>query len=118
MYKVNGTKEVDRPNKKKIAKFFAQAFLLKIAKRIKAPKMVIKSEMPYSVPIKIEAPCIIPVKKIQIFFLGWTKQKKNKARVSSAQRARGETYWPMVKCKRQTSIKTIRSQETPIKTRI
>ena len=97
MYKVNGAKEVSRPNKKKIAKFFAQAFLLKIAKRIKAPKMVIKSEMPYSVPIKIETPCIIPVKKIQTLFSGLIKQNENKARVSSAQSHRGDTYVPIVK---------------------
>ena len=92
MYKVNGTREVNRPNKKNIAKFFAQLLLLEIAKRIKAPVSVMKSALPYSVPIKIETPCIVPVKKIQTLFSGWIKQKENKAKVSSAQRARGEKY--------------------------
>ena len=92
MYKVNGAREVSRPNKKNIAKFFAQVLLLEIANRIKAPVRVMKSALPYSVPIKIETPCIIPVKKIQTFFSGLIKQNENKARVSSAQRCRGDTY--------------------------
>ena len=92
MYKVNGAREVSKPNKKNIAKFFAQVLLLEIANRIKAPVRVMKSAMPYSVPIKIETPCIIPVKKIQTFFSGLIKQNENKARVSSAQRYRGDVY--------------------------
>ena len=92
MYKMNGAKEVKRPNKKNIAKFIAQVLLLEIAKRIKAPVRVIKSALPYSVPIKIETPCIAPVKKTQTLLSGRIKQKENNAKVSSAQRARGETY--------------------------
>jgi len=92
MYKVNGTREANSPNKKNTTKFFAEVLLLEIAKRIKAPVSAMKSAMPYSVPIKIETPCIVPVKKIQTLFSDWIKQKENKAKVSSAQRARGEKY--------------------------
>ena len=86
---MNGAREDTRPNKKSLAKFFVQVLLLEIAKRIKAPVRVMKSATPYSVPIKIEMPCIAPVKKTQILFSGRIKQKENKARVSSAQRYRG-----------------------------
>jgi len=94
---MSGAREDTRPNKKSLAKFFVQVLLLEIAKRIKAPVRVMKSAMPYSVPIKIETPCIAPVKKIQTLFSGRIKQKENKARVSSAQRYRGDSYVPMVK---------------------
>ena len=97
MYKMSGAREDTKPNKKSLAKFFVQVLLLEIAKRIKAPVRVMKSATPYSVPIKIEMPCIAPVKKIQTLLSGRVKQKKNKARVSSAQSHRGDSYVPIVK---------------------
>ena len=88
--------EKPRSNYAVVGLYFYPNSVVDIAKRIKAPVRVMKSAMPYSVPIKIETPCIIPVKKIQTFFSGLIKQNENKARVSSAQRCRGYVYPPTV----------------------
>ena len=51
--------------------------------------------IPYSVPVKIEIPCVTPVIKNQNFLPGWVKQKKNNPRVTSAQIWRIDGYKPI-----------------------
>ena len=85
MYKINGINDTNKPDKKCPSRLLPWAFSLVVKKRTNVKHIVINIAIPYSVPIKMEIPCVMPVIKNQNLLPGWVTQKENNPRVIAAQ---------------------------------